>query len=205
MQLWRSAAAGLAVLLAAVLPSAGQDGPSGTGLDGEIALAEGRLVSTVLVLRQDDLFEGSAFGRASQARSDAASRDLIAENRAIEAGLEAEERDLTTRRAALPAAEFRELAEAFNDKVEDIRAAQDAKARAIGRLREQDRARFLRAVVPVLAELMAERGAVVILDPQVVVLSFDRVDITDEAVTRIDDRIGEGDLAAEPTDPADAP
>jgi Skp family chaperone for outer membrane proteins len=157
----------------------------------------------ILVLRQDEVFEGSAFGRAALEQREAASRDLIAENRQIEAALEAEERDLTTRRATLPPAEFRALSEAFNDKVEGIRAAQDAKARSVGRMTDDARARFLQAMVPVLAEIMAERGALVILDQQSVVLSFDRVDITAETIARIDARIGE-DEAAPPETPAPA-
>jgi Skp family chaperone for outer membrane proteins len=175
------AATGLLVgaLIALPLGAFGQEsGPSG---------------SPILMLRQDEVFEGSAFGRAALERRDAASRDLIAENRQIEAALEAEERDLTMRRATLPQAEFRALSEAFNEKVEGIRTAQDAKARAVGRMTDDDRARFLQAMVPVLAEIMAERGALVILDQQSVVLSFDRVDITAETIARIDARIGTGE------------
>lgn len=160
--------------------------------------------SPVLVLRQDEVFERSAFGRAALQRRDLASRDLIAENRQIEAALEAEERDLTARRAVLPPADFRALSEAFNDKVEGIRAAQDAKARAVGRMTDDDRARFLQAMVPVLADIMAERGAQVILDQQSVVLSFDRVDVTDEAIARIDARIG-SDPGAPPGEPEATP
>lgn len=162
--------------------------------------------AAVLVLRQDDLFEASAFGRAAAARQEAAGRALVVENRQIEAALEAEERDLTARRPTLPHDEFRRLADAFDAKVESIRNAQDAKGRAIARLREEDRARFIQAAVPVLAEIMEEYGASVILDQAVVVLSFDRVDITDLAVARIDARIGAGDLppAVEPP-PAPAP
>lgn len=158
----------------------------------------------VLVLRQDEVFEGSAFGRAALERREDASRTLIAENRQIEAALEAEERDLTTRRATLPQAEFRALSEAFNEKVEGIRAAQDTKARAVGRMTDDDRARFLQAMVPVLAEIMAERGALVILDQQSVVLNFDRVDITAETIARIDARIGTGETVPAPAAPEPA-
>ncbi|MFN4158181.1 MAG: OmpH family outer membrane protein [Gemmobacter sp.] len=154
----------------------------------------------ILILRQDQLFDGSAFGRASSARREAASRALIAENRQIEAELEAEELDLTARRAALPQADFRALADAFNDRVETIRSTQDAKARAISRMLDEDRSRFLGAVVPVLADIMAERGAVAILDQQTIVLSFDRIDITAEATARIDARIGTGDIDPAPED-----
>ncbi|HMO06654.1 MAG TPA: OmpH family outer membrane protein [Paracoccaceae bacterium] len=160
----------------------------------EVATAPAGEPAPVLVLRQDELFAASAFGQAAAARQDAAARALLAENRQIEAALEAEERDLTERRPSLPPEEFRRLADAFDDKVEAIRTAQDAKGRAIARLRDDDRTRFLQAAVPVLAEIMAEYGASVILDQAVVVLSYDRVDITGIAIARIDARIGAGDL-----------
>ncbi len=159
----------------------------------------------VVVLRQEALFERSAFGQAAMARRDAANRALLAENREIEAELDAEERALTARRPDLPAEEFRALAEAFNVKVEGIRTTQDAKSDAIQRALEEDRARFLRAAVPVVAELMFELGAVAVLDQSVVILSVDVADITDLAVTRIDARIGAGDLSPEPEPEPEAP
>lgn len=154
----------------------------------------------VLVLRQDDLFEQSAFGRASSARIEAANAALLSENREIESALEVEERDLTLRRGTLPPADFQALSEAFNAKVEGIRAAQDAKSREIARTRDDDRQRFLQAAVPVLAAIMQEEGAQAILDEQAVVLSFDRIDITAKAIARIDASIGDGG-----TLPADGP
>ncbi len=177
MTSWRCAAAGaLAIWLA--LPVPAQEAPVASW--------------PVLVLRQDDLFEQSAFGQASTARIEAANSALLAENREIEAALEAEERDLTERRASLPPAEFQALSEAFNAKVEGIRSAQDAKSRDIARTRDEDRQRFLQAAVPVLATIMQEEGAQAILDEQAVVLSFDRIDITSKAIARIDAEIGDG-------------
>jgi Skp family chaperone for outer membrane proteins len=146
--------------------------------------------STVLVLRQEALFETSAFGKAARARLEAASEALLAENRQIEAQLEAEERDLTARREGMEAAAFRELADAFDSKVEGIRSAQDAKSRALTAALDQDRQTFFAAAVPVLAQIMRERGAVVILDQKVVVVNLDAVDVTAEAVARIDAAIG---------------
>lgn len=157
----------------------------------------------VLVLRQDDLFVQSAFGRASSARIDSANAALLAENREIESALEVEERDLTQRRASLPPAEFQALSEAFNAKVEGIRTAQDAKSRDIARMRDVDRQRFLKAAVPVLATIMQEEGAQAILDEKAVILSFDRIDITAKAIERIDAAIGDG--SALPADPGGEP
>lgn len=151
--------------------------------------------SPVLMVQQDRLFDTSAFGKAAQARIEAESQALITENRQIEQQLEAEERSLTERRATLPPDQFRALAEEFNARVEVIRAEQDAKSRDIARSQESDRKRFIEAALPVLAELLREKGAVVILDRQAVFLSLDTIDITDEAVARIDARIGSGGAA----------
>lgn len=186
-------AAALSVAVALWLP--------GVPVAQEVPVIDGPL----LVIRQDRLYDTSAFGRAAQARLESASRDLIAENSRIEAELEAEERALTDRRAGLPAAEFRALADAFNAKVEGIRAAQDTKSRALTRSRDDDRQRFLQAAVPVLADLMRDKGASVILDQQTVFLSLENVDVTDEAVARIDASLGDGSAVPAPApapDPA---
>ena len=157
---------------------------------------------SILVINQDALFEQSAFGRNAQARLEAASKALVAENREIEAALEAEERDLTERRGTLPSDTFRAESEAFNVKVEGIRKAQDAKSRAITRGRDEDRQKFLQAAAPILAQLLREHGAVVVLDQSQVVLSLDRIDITAEAVQRLDAEIGTGDLSGSAPAPA---
>jgi Skp family chaperone for outer membrane proteins len=154
---------------------------------------------TVLVLNQDQLFDQSAFGRAAKARLEDASSALAAENREIEAALEAEERDLTTRRATLPPEEFRALAEAFNEKVEGIRRAQDAKVRSLARARDEDRKRFFVAAGPVLTDLLRESGAVMILDQASVILNLDSIDVTATAVARMDAQIGTGVLSGNPT------
>ena len=124
----------------------------------------------------------------------------MAENREIFAALEAEEKDLTARRATTPAAEFTALAAAFDAKAEGIRAAQDAKGLEIARQRTDDRRRFYDVALPVLAKLMTELGAVAILDKQAVILSYDKIDMTDRAIARVDAVLGDGT-----TPPAPAP
>ncbi|MDZ4095802.1 MAG: OmpH family outer membrane protein [Paracoccaceae bacterium] len=157
--------------------------------------------SPVLTIAQDRLFSGSAYGRALQDSIDAQSRALQAENRKIEADLEAEEQALTKRRNSLENAEFRALADAFDAKVEGIRAAQEAKARSLNNLRDQEQKRFFETAIPILAELMTDMGAMVILDKSAIVLSFDRIDVTDAAIARIDSILGDGDTLSDPVLP----
>jgi len=148
--------------------------------------------SQVLTLDQDRLFAESRFGRSVTARIEAETQALAAENRIIDTALEAEERDLTERRATTDPEVFRALGAAFDTKAEDLREAQKAKGRALNRSRDDERQQFSQAVGPVLAALMAEKGAVVILDDSAVVLSFREIDVTDEAIARLDAVLGDG-------------
>ncbi|KAA9008733.1 OmpH family outer membrane protein [Histidinibacterium aquaticum] len=148
--------------------------------------------SPVLTIDPDRVFSESRFGQHITEEIQAETEALAEENRRIAARLEAEERDLTERRPDIPPEEFRAEAEEFDARVQEIRREQDAKERAIGERVQQAQAAFLGAVRPVLANLMIERGAAVILDRRTVVLGAGAVDITDAAIERIDAEMGEG-------------
>jgi hypothetical protein len=84
----------------------------------------------ILILNQERLFAQSLYGQRIQRElEDASSARLAAENRRIEAALTDEELALTELRATTEADAFREMADAFDTRVEAIRAAQEAKAR----------------------------------------------------------------------------
>jgi Skp family chaperone for outer membrane proteins len=170
----------------------------------------GQVASSVLTLDQERLFNGSRVAARVAVEIERRSTELAAENREIEAKLVAEELDLTKRRPTLTPEEFRPLADAFDQKVQQIRAKQDAKAQELQRLGEEERQNFLRRITPILARIVRERGAVVILDRRSVFLSADTIDITDEAISRINDVLdAETDPHVEPspkdTPPPDAP
>lgn len=166
---------------------------TGAGLAQSTADAPAALANPViLTLDQEQLFAGSAFGKATLAREAAATGDLAAENQKIEQQLAAEEKDLTTQRETLAAAEFAGLATAFDAKVEQIRTDQDAKARAITRRRDEDRQRFFQAAVPVLGGMLSEKGALAILDKGAIILSLSAIDVTEAAIARVDAALGDG-------------
>lgn len=142
--------------------------------------------SQVLTINQQRLFEESQFGKSSLSRLEADSRALQAEIRKVESDLEIEERLLTERRSTLPPAQFQPLASGFDEKVEKIRATWGEKDRDLKRQREQDQQKFFESAVPILAKMMQEMGAVMLIDQSSVILSLDRVDITETAIERID-------------------
>lgn len=140
----------------------------------------------LLTLDKERVYRQSLSGARIEAQFQAENEALAAENRKIEAELEAEERALTERRPSLGVPEFQALAEDFNARTVALREAQLSKARALEQRREAERQKFFQALVPVLGEIMQQLGAVVILDDKAVLLSFAGIDITDEAIRRLD-------------------
>lgn len=172
-------ARGIAVVLAFGLALSASGPPGAQQVGTEPAMA-------VLTLDQDRLFSGSRFGAKSIEALEVQARALQAENRRIESDLEAEEKSLTERRGTMTTEEFRAEADAFDQKVKGIRSAQEAKARDLAAQRDAARQVFLQTSAPILAQIMQERGAVAIIDRSAIVLSFDRADVTDLAIARID-------------------
>lgn len=156
------------------------------------ALAQGQepLQSPVLVIDQDRLFAESQLGAAALSRIEDDARTLAAENRRIEAELLEEERALTEERDTLSIEAFTERANAFDEKVQRLRNEQDTKVRALTRAREEARGEFLGDIGGVLSEIARERGAVVMIDRRQVFLSVDAIDVTDEAIERINRVLG---------------
>ncbi len=189
-----TARAALLVLLGALaFPVAALAQGGGATLD--VPLATGVPVGSpgtrVLIIDQDRVVLSSAFGQRVRREVEAEFVALTEENRRIEADLIEEERRLTEQRATMPPEEFRELADAFDARVVTIRAEQDAKTRALSQREDEAFARLLIAAQPVFEALLAEYGAELILDRRVVFFASGRVDITDEAIERINAFLGE--------------
>lgn len=149
------------------------------------APAQEVLPSPILIIDQDRLFAETQLGSETLAELERAAQELAAENNQIETSLIEEERALTEQRATLPADEFRSLANAFDQKVQKLRAEQDEKARILTRAGDEARGTFFNEVAVMISEIVREKGALVVIDRRDVFLSADRIDITDEAIERI--------------------
>ncbi|MEM6941751.1 MAG: OmpH family outer membrane protein [Pseudomonadota bacterium] len=156
------------------------------------SLERGVIVSPILTIDSDRLFLESDFGQRVISQIEAQSAALAAENRQIEADLEAEERTLTERRAELDPEAFRELADAFDEKVQQTRSAQAAKGRALTAALDEEREVFLTAAAPVLERLMRDANASVILERRSVFVSAAAIEITDDAITLLNQNLGSG-------------
>lgn len=152
----------------------------------------GAVTSPVLTIDSERLFRESAFGQRIAAETEARGNALSAENREIEAALEAEELELTEKRATMAPDAFRALADAFDEKVQQTRTEQASKTRALNERIDAAQEQFLTAAGPVLEQLMREAGAAVILDVRAVFASVSAIEITDAAIARLDETLGTG-------------
>lgn len=168
-------------LLATAGPCLAQDAPASV------------LRSPVLTVDQEQLFNESDYGKAMLAALEDEREALTMENRRIEADLIAEEQDLTEERPKMTPAEFRERAAAFDARVVEIRQAQDRKLRVLNERRDETQKQFYAAALPIVAELVRERGAVLVLESQSVILSAQQIDITQDVIARLDQRVLSGD------------
>lgn len=180
---------------------------------GPLSAQEGSAASpapagTILVIDTERMLKESRPGQQLLSELQEAREKLIAENRRIESRLEEEERALTEKRSEMSAAEFRELADEFDQRVQRIRDERDRAGRALERRGEALPSRFMRVVEPILARLMNETGADVMVERRAVLMVRDAADATDLAIARIDAQFGEkgSDVPFDPTrseNPAD--
>lgn len=152
----------------------------------------GQVISPILTIDSDRLYSDSAYGKQTVREFEARGARLAAENRRIEEELTAEEKALTEQRSTLSPAEFRVLADAFDEKVQSFRRQQDAKTRDLNKALEESRVVFLNSAIPVLETLMREAGAGVVLERRSVFLSANAIDITQDAIERLDETLGDG-------------
>ena len=168
--------------------------PAETGAGAVVRGPAALPASPVLTINEAALFGGAAWGKRVQAELERRSRELAAENDRSYDELAAREDELTALRATLPPEEFRQRAEAFDSHAEAVRAERQAALRALNDFAEAERQDFFSQAIPVFADIMAERGAAVILDQRMVFVSADAVDVTQTLIERIDAHIGPGPL-----------
>jgi len=144
-----------------------------------------------LILDQDRLFSASNYGQSLRALNEVEAQELREQNEALDLQFEEEERQLTELRATLAPEAFREQADAFDEKVIAARREQEVKAQALANRAETRRREFFRNAGPVLLRLLEESGASAVIESRSVLLSKQDLNITDEAIKRLDAAISE--------------
>ena len=152
----------------------------------------GVVMSAVLVIDSDRFFTNSEYGKRVATDLEAERLRLVQTKRELEAELEAEERRLLELRDVTPADEFSAMVDVFDIRVQRARQSQDETGRVLSQRYERARAEFISDALPILANILAERRAVAVLERGSVFLSADAIDITDEAIRLADAALGDG-------------
>jgi Skp family chaperone for outer membrane proteins len=159
--------------------------------------------SSVVVVDTEELYRATLMGQRAVADFDARARALRAENDSITAALTAEEQALTELRPTLEPEAFRAQAAEFDVRVQGIRRTRDAAIATFEAERDAGPRVFLERVRNILGDLMLERGAVAVLDQRIVFLSLSTVDITKDAIVRIDATFDDGSALEDRSAPND--
>ena len=80
-----------------------------------------------------------------------------------------------------------QLANDFDQRVQRLRAEQDEKVVALNRAQDNARTTFFNDVAAIISTILRERGAVVVIERRDVFLSHDSIDITSEAILRVNE------------------
>ena len=146
----------------------------------------------VLIIDSERLFVETRYGQRLSDDLEKLAAELQAENDRIVESLTLEERSLTVRRPEMTVEDFRAEAEAFDQKVQEVRRVRDAKNVDLQFATAAARSQFEQRVQNIVANIMLERGATLVMEQRNVVLSVRSANITDLAIQRIDSELGDG-------------
>ena len=153
--------------------------------------------SSVLTVDLEKIARESDYGQRVNGLYQAEILTLQSQAKQVEAELIAEEQDLVAQRDIVSPEEFKELSQAFDRKVVAIREDQNSKQSELQAKQRDDQRNLLRLIAPILYEIVSARGASVLIDRRNIVLDLSSVDITDEAIAKMNETLGDGSTRTE--------
>lgn len=142
--------------------------------------------AAILVVSLERIREQAQASRSIQAQAAEERRQIQDEIGAKQRALEAEERALVALRDTMEPDAFEARAARFEGQVRALKQKRRDRAEALRRALGAATDRLDAALRPILAEIMAERGALVMLENRTVVLSATALDVTAIAIKRLD-------------------
>ncbi|MEM7545337.1 MAG: OmpH family outer membrane protein [Pseudomonadota bacterium] len=138
----------------------------------------------ILIVDRERVMRDSLPARQLAERERAARLQRRAELDLLRAELEAEEAEISSIRDSGDRAEFEARVKTFDQRVRSARQDSQAAWEALEARFGAARQRMAAALDPVFQEIMAERGASLLLDARTVLAARTGVDITEEAIRR---------------------
>ena len=157
-------------------------------------------LSGVLIVSMDRILRESAAGSSVQEQAEALREGLRGALDDRRKQLRDEERELAQLRASLEREAFDERVADFETKVRELRRDEQRDSGRLQRAVGLARAQLREQLAGILVQLMTERGAGVMIDKKQVLVSANGLDVTDEAIKRLDAVVSrlEVNLTSEP-------
>lgn len=177
-----------AALVGLVLLSVAPHGGRAQETDPNLSVADARSASRILIVDVERIYRESRAGQSIREAEAALNEQTEDELNARRSALRAESDALTQRRETMAEEEFRQREAAFRRDVADLRRFRRERAREIRRAAAEARTELRQAVEPILVALMRDWRAEVMIDARAVILRASALDITDEAILRLDEQ-----------------
>ena len=143
-------------------------------------------IGNVLVIDQQTVFDESAFFQELLGSLNEDRLKLRAENQRIFQELRDEELAIAAQRHDYTPEEFEKIARAFDEKVQATRRARSAIEAQADKELTAIRDVFRERIGPVIAQIMVEQNASIIIDRSMALWWADSLDVTQLAIDRID-------------------
>ena len=186
----------------------GLDPPStaAVGAPQEAAQSKNIVIQVPLIaFDRDRIFTESTIGRDLEAKIEALRTALVAENDTIYTTLEAEEKELSILKDTLSSEAFSVRADAFDAKVIAIRAEQKVKSETVQQAYDLGVRDFEQSLNTVLTEIAQEVRAVAVFERKQIYLMSGSIDISLEAIKRLNARSTENAVQSDDATLQDAP
>jgi Skp family chaperone for outer membrane proteins len=143
-------------------------------------------VLPIIAFDRDRIQANARMGIALALQIDQLQQEIVAQNAQIFKDLEAEETEIAVLKKTLSEEDFTARAKNFDDKVTKIRAEQAAKAKEVEAQYELSLRAFEQNLNVVLAGIAGDFNAVAVFERQQLYLMSGAIDISDEAIKRLD-------------------
>ncbi|MAB13979.1 OmpH family outer membrane protein [Parvibaculum sp.] len=147
--------------------------------------------AVILIVNTEQLFAQSKVGQSIRKQAQAQAEALQAENQKQSKKMEAEAKKLGDQRALLSQGEFQKKVEALQKKDRQLQKTMQEKGQAFQLGTQQARAKVQAALRPIFVDIMKERGGTVLLDQSVVLAGGVDLDITQEALKRLNEKLSD--------------
>lgn len=144
----------------------------------------------------------SQMGQDLAAQIDALQQALVEENAHIAEDLEAEEREITALKGTLSAEDFALRAAAFDAKATRLRMENAEKVSDVEEQSLQNSRIFEQTLRAVLTDIAREVGALAVFEIQQIYLRSETIDVSTEAIRRLDAQLQSGADGADGVDEA---